>query len=174
MQEPLHFEESLGAVICHRCGYGVVMDSVNSINNHFRRQPHHLRGAALKAVHAQFQQWPVRRSPNVLGPKVEDQPICAIPYLKSEDGWRCRHCDDWLRTDLVNSRTHLRTIHSIARGQEGRDLKRCRLQTVFRESDSFNIFEWLEMKQHTNQRSHQLRLISRRILTHSFLHSAPL
>lgn len=140
MQEPLHFEASLGAVICHRCESGVVVNSVNSINNHFRGKAHRLKGAALQAIHAQFQQWPARLTSEVRYPPVEEQPVRAIPHLKCHRGWQCRHCDWWLSADLVNSKTHLRHVHGISRGREGRDLGRCRLQTVFREKQHIRYF----------------------------------
>ena len=136
MREQLHFEQSLGVVICHLCQAGVELNSANSINNHFRAPPHHLKGAALKAVHEQFQQWPVRRPAEIEHPDAEDQPVRAIPHLKSQAGWHCRYCDQGLSTDLANSKTHLRRAHGIRRGQEGRDLERCCLQTIFREKRS--------------------------------------
>jgi hypothetical protein len=143
MREQLHFEESLGVVICHLCEAGVEVNSANSINNHFRAPPHHLKGAALKAVHEQFQQWPIRRPAEVEYPEAGDQPIRAIPHLQSCAGWHCQHCDRWVCTDLANTKTHLRQVHGVRRGQEDRDLKRCCVQTIFRQK---RLIRWFRVE----------------------------
>jgi hypothetical protein len=108
-----------------------VVDTLNSINNHFRQVPHYLKGAALQAVHAQFKQWQLYQSCDILSPLVEHQPIPAILHLRIHPGWRCKHCDEFLSVDLGNTQKHLRTRHSLRRAREDRDFEACSLQTVF-------------------------------------------
>lgn len=133
MLPALHFEESIKTVICLDCKRGVVYNTRNSINNHFRPAPHHLKGDALKAIHTRFQEWPVASSHEVPYPDLDSQPVPAIPYLKVHRGWSCKHCRASLGVDLTNAKTHLRQAHHIFGGQEGRDLENCLLQTIFYE-----------------------------------------
>lgn len=129
----VHFEESIKTAICQVCHSGVVCNTSNSINNHFRPAPHHLRGHALKTVHACFQDWPIVPSHEVPYPALDAQPVPAIPHLKIHRGWFCKHCLESLGTDLANTKTHLRTLHRVFRGREGHDFEGCLLQTVFHE-----------------------------------------
>lgn len=55
----LHFEESIKTVIYHVYNSGVVCNTPNLINNHFRSTPYYLKGDVLKTVHARFYEWPI-------------------------------------------------------------------------------------------------------------------
>ena len=140
MLPPVYFQESIGTVICGTCSSGIVVNTANSINNHFRSAPHHLKGDALKAVHALFKEYDTLPSDKVPFPLLDDQPVPAIPHLRVHRGWFCRHCLQSLGTDLTNSKTHLRQVHQIYRGKEGHDIKQCLLQTVFQERKLVRYF----------------------------------
>lgn len=148
MLPALSFVESVKTIICHACSSGVVCNTPNSINNHFRPAPHHLKGDALKAIHAYFQEWSVVPSHEVPYPALDTQPVSAIPHLKVHRGWFCRHCQESLGTDLANAKAHLRDRHHVFRGREGHDFDRCSLQTVFQERRLIRYFRVVDHTLH--------------------------
>jgi len=122
MLPALHFEESINTVICCVCKSGVMCNTPNSINNHFRPAPHHLKGDALKAIHAGFQEWPVVLSHKAPYPDLDAQPVSAIPHLKVHRGWSCKHCQASLGVVLSDAKTPLQQVHHIFGSQAERPL----------------------------------------------------
>lgn len=148
MSQTVHFEKSLGAVVCRPCASGVVVDTPNSINNHFRASPHYFKGPTLRFIHDQVVEWPTKSSSDVIFPGRDKSPIPAVPYLKIHSGWFCKHCLQWLSTNLEASKRHLREEHNLHRGKEDRDLGPCRLQTVYRDRKLVRWFRVTEPEAH--------------------------
>jgi hypothetical protein len=148
MAPSVHFEPSVGVIICHQYESGLVVNTPNSLYNHFCAALHHLRGPALSIARDLVMQWPAKRTSEVVHPGAKGVPVRAIPHLRVWSGWYCRHCTGDLSTNLAAAKRHLREQHNVRRGKEGRDLESCRLQTIFRDKKLVRWFRVLEPEKH--------------------------
>lgn len=82
MAPSMHFEPSVGVIICHQCESGLVVDTPNSLYNHFCAAPHHLRGPALLIARDLVTQWPAKRTSKVVHLGAKGVPIRVILYLQ--------------------------------------------------------------------------------------------
>ena len=140
----LYFVQRYGVVVCTQRHTCIAPDGKHNARNHFCYPPHCLKGLEFTSVEKQLKDLPLKRMSEIPYPKVEDQPVPAVPHLAILNGWICTKCSEWVSTSLSHSRAHVSSQHGIRAGKYNQGLESCRVQTFFRERQKIRYFRVAE------------------------------